>query len=54
MPRCMDCLCEALAGMVGIARIAAPIDVLVSPVAVLIVVLGASLFMLSSGAVCVK
>ena len=50
----MMCPMRALAGMVGIARTAAPVDVLVLPVAVLIVVLGASLLMLSSGAVCVK
>ena len=41
-------------GMVGIARTAAPTDVLVSPVAVRIVVLGAWVLMLMSGAVVVK
>ena len=50
----MMCPVRAADGMVGIARTAAPVDVLVSPVAVLIVVFGASLLMLSSGAVCVK
>ena len=41
-------------GMVGMARTAAPKDVLVSPVAVRIVVLGAWTLMLRSGAVVVK
>ena len=41
-------------GMVGIARTAAPKEVLVSPVTVGIVVLGVLILMLSSGAVGMK
>ena len=47
-------VCAWMDGMARIARTAAPVKVLVSPVAVLIAVLGALTLMLSSGAVCVK